>query len=430
MQSRRELLFKAIAGRDITELKKLIEAKVDVNYRDFYGNTALMVASLGGHIEIARLLVEAGAVVNAQHDNGLASLMYVSVLPHQYQDVAKFLIEAGADVNAKDNEGRHSLDMASYRGHKDIVQLLIEAGANVNAQTDMGNTALIIASEYGHAEVAQLLLEAGADVNTQGNTGFTALMFAAEHGHTEVAQLLLEEGADVNTQSNEGFTALMLASVNRYPEITKLLIGEGADVSIRDNNNWTALMYAIKEKHTEITQLLIPSNLKFGKDQTLIHVYSGAVFEEKIGDLKRINASQLDDVGEEVGVEYKYKSDFYEMYLTVYVYPTRAGTATKDCIRKHYQYTKNAIFVAKEDVNLVFEQEDVFNFPSGNRFGMFAGFNLEMKNEKNMSFLYLFGEKEWFIKFRISSPTTEHVQEDVSNAITNIVSSFDYSTIN
>ena len=48
---------------------------------------------------------------------------------HGYLDVAKLLIEGGADVNAQSNNGNTALMLASIREHTEVAKLLIEAGA-------------------------------------------------------------------------------------------------------------------------------------------------------------------------------------------------------------------------------------------------------------------------------------------------------------
>lgn len=81
-------------------------------------------------------------------------------------DVARLLLNAGADVNATDKYGSTALVSASSAGHADIVKLLIAAGANVNMKTTGtygGETALMAASENGRTEIVRSLLEAGAD---------------------------------------------------------------------------------------------------------------------------------------------------------------------------------------------------------------------------------------------------------------------------
>ena len=74
-------------------VRELLEAGVDMEARDFYGNTALIMAS-----------------------------------SHGYPDVVRVLLEAGADKEAKNNNGYTALTAASRYGHRDVVQLLLEAG--------------------------------------------------------------------------------------------------------------------------------------------------------------------------------------------------------------------------------------------------------------------------------------------------------------
>ena len=139
--------------------KLLIDAGAYVNAQDYYGDTALMLASGGGHPEIVKLLIEAGADVNAvtiaivggysrrtifggyvhkdwETLGGYTALMAASEMGHI--DIVKLLIEAGANVNAMteegtmfavDDAGLTALMYASREGHIDIVKLLIEAGA-------------------------------------------------------------------------------------------------------------------------------------------------------------------------------------------------------------------------------------------------------------------------------------------------------------
>jgi hypothetical protein len=90
-----------------------------------------------------------------------------------YLEIAQLLIEAGANVNAaKTDDGTTALMLASEKGHLEIAQLLVERGANVNAATtDTGETALMMASGT-YLEIVRLLLNNGADkavVNNQGS---------------------------------------------------------------------------------------------------------------------------------------------------------------------------------------------------------------------------------------------------------------------
>ena len=129
-----------------------------------------------------KLLLEAGADVNAQDYWGCTALMYA-----KDAEQTKLLLEAGADINARDEDGRTVLMFAN---DAEQTKLLLEAGADVNAQTEGGKTALMCAED---AEQTKLLLEAGADINARDEDGYTALMCAQ---NAEQAKLLLEAGAD------------------------------------------------------------------------------------------------------------------------------------------------------------------------------------------------------------------------------------------
>ena len=80
---------------------------------------------------------------------------------------ARVLIEAGADVNAKTDGGWTRLHSSVKNGHLEGVRALIVAGADVNAKTDYGWTPLHESAKNGHLDIAKALIEAGADVNAK-----------------------------------------------------------------------------------------------------------------------------------------------------------------------------------------------------------------------------------------------------------------------
>ena len=75
-----------------------------------------MAAAFWGYLDIARLLVEKGADVDARDDTGVTALMNAAW--DQRLELVEFLIEKGADVNARDQDGKTALMWTVTRCHK------------------------------------------------------------------------------------------------------------------------------------------------------------------------------------------------------------------------------------------------------------------------------------------------------------------------
>ena len=190
-------LLSAARRHDLCIIRVLLEYGANVHATGVDGSTALSLAcdnASDDDVEIVQELIRAGVSVNRCRVNGLSPLMLAARRGNS--NIAKVLLQHGANVDAVcDDEGSSALLYASVRGHKDIVRALIDAGANVNvAQKKDGYTALMLAALHAHADVVETLIRGGADVNAQcPDTRITALWLA--NGHETIIKALTRAGA-------------------------------------------------------------------------------------------------------------------------------------------------------------------------------------------------------------------------------------------
>ena len=90
-------------------------------------------------------------------------------------DIAELLLQAGARAELVRDDGVSALLSAAYQGHLEIARLLLKARADKNSARDDGTTPLMVASYHGHPAVVRLLLEAGAE-DKADLAGTTALL--------------------------------------------------------------------------------------------------------------------------------------------------------------------------------------------------------------------------------------------------------------
>lgn len=262
---------------DVPGVKRLLSQKADVNAAGGDGMTALHWAASEQNLEIARLLVAAGADVNRETRLQHMTPLHLAAAAGN-RELAELLIEAKADVNAVNDLGTTPLMQAAASGDVNLIEALLGHGAAVDArEIARGQTALMFAAGLDRAEAVRLLAAHGADldatskvtmakpelVDEDGNAlpensrkpktegtgmgGLTALHYAAREGFLDTARALLEAGANVNQPSPlDNGTALILALSNGHFDLADYLLSKGADPNIA-NADGLAAVYALIE---------------------------------------------------------------------------------------------------------------------------------------------------------------------------------------
>ena len=161
---RRPDAFEAAALGDVDTLRAALDAEPGVvTAYSADGWTALHLAGFFGSVPAVRLLLERGANVNAWSLNAMRNTpLHAGLsgpLPHEG---ARLLVEAGADVNARQHGGYVSLHSAATRGEVATLDLLLDRGADPDTAADDGRRPIDFARERGHAQAVARLVERGA----------------------------------------------------------------------------------------------------------------------------------------------------------------------------------------------------------------------------------------------------------------------------
>jgi uncharacterized protein len=291
----------AMAG-DKASLQSALKQKADVNAQQADGATAIQWASYRNDLEMADLLIAAGANVKTPNSDGATPLSLASINGSAAM-IAK-LIKAGADSNEKGPRGETALMYASRNGNVAALKALLDSKADVHAkETLRGTTALMWAVEQAHADAAKVLIEHGADVkaasnpDTKGNKAYLAPSVQARAASAQgaggranaagrnapppapaaarrgAAPAAAGADADIvaladaaaaefsfgrqNDKDGGGLTAMVLAARQDCLECVKVLIEAGADVNQVSHYGWTPLLTATQNRHYKLAAYLL-----------------------------------------------------------------------------------------------------------------------------------------------------------------------------
>nr|XP_055041232.1 caskin-2-like isoform X7 [Misgurnus anguillicaudatus] len=271
-------LLQAVKNGDLATTQKLLAKvkaskskllgstkRLNINYQDADGFSALHHAALTGTTELLSLLLEAQVVVDIKDSNGMRPLHYAAW--QGKADSVLMLLRAGAAVNGTSHDGQIPLHLAAQYGHYEVSEMLLQHQSNPCVLNKAKKTPLDLSCEFGRVKVAQLLLNSNmvaslleGDRKDASDSNYnTPLHLAARNGHKDVIRLLLKAGIDINRSTKAG-TALHEAALYGKTEVVRLLLDAGIDVTVRNTYNQTALdivnQFTACHASKEIKQLL------------------------------------------------------------------------------------------------------------------------------------------------------------------------------
>ena len=280
---------------EVDKVEALLLRPFDPKTRDDLGRSACHWAALAGYgeWECLSLVIEAGAEIDAEDNQGLTPLHLASEI--NQVEAVRVLLHARADINkasdsskaiprvglrdrfravrlnrsnnlrdpfdrARDIDTSHAptaLHFAAERGYLNVVRLLLESEADIDKVTKKGASSLQLALDYGQKHVAKLLLESRADAKKTTDLGSTALHLASRRGDLEMVRLLLAAGVDKDHSTQLGITALYLAAAEGHLEVVESLLVTPVNKDVITKSGLTALHAAAEGGHVEVVQLLL-----------------------------------------------------------------------------------------------------------------------------------------------------------------------------
>jgi ankyrin repeat protein len=275
-------IFQSVRSGDVTRVKALLaEDPRLANAVDANGRTLLHAAVGSGSLEMARLLLDAGALVRVGDANLRAPIHLANQLGNR--PMVELLLERGAVVDTRAIGAATPLIHASLNDNVEMARLLIERGADIDVQCNSLTTPLYFGVLNNNAAYVDDLLRAGAAVDVPDFLGRTPLMVAVRDGRAAMVESLVARGADPRRKDAYLNRSLLhVASIEGHDPVVETLVRLGLPVNEADGSGRTPLDYARRHGHATTASLLIA---KGGKQARL---NDGAVAEPAAGDAPRV----------------------------------------------------------------------------------------------------------------------------------------------
>ncbi|CAE7882834.1 mask [Symbiodinium microadriaticum] len=272
-------LLAACSGCYVDIARMLVEAGATTDSADTLGVSPLLAACRHGSLELVSLLLRARATTNIVDRDGTSPLL-VACKNNQI-GIARLLIAARAEPDISNRSGEFALLLAAdaaviaekrglggpprgesnaRRSRSELLRLLLDASADLDKTDGKGmsaRSALAVACEKGDVDVARLLLQRGAR-QKGGEWGKSPLLLACQNGHGNVVQMLLEARAALDCTHGEA-SPLLASCENGHWEVVELLLRAGVGTETSESSGISPLIAACERGRLRVVEVLLAS---------------------------------------------------------------------------------------------------------------------------------------------------------------------------
>ncbi|KDN71784.1 hypothetical protein CSUB01_02680 [Colletotrichum sublineola] len=257
---KRSALHLAVRNPNLETAKLLIDAGANLNaVTNPECFTPLHLATMGG-AQVVQLLLGKGSSITAQSRFGLTPLLSASAWGCA-PAIEALLQHRNLAEHVPHDTREQPLAMAARGGFYRSVETLLQYRADPNQPDSSGETALQYAVRAGEIDICRLLLQHGADPNfTADEKHSTPLITAVDKQFKDLVQLLVENGAAIETRETRSTlwerTPLLVATCREDPGIVEFLISKGANLEAVDKDGWSAIFASALYGRTESVRIL------------------------------------------------------------------------------------------------------------------------------------------------------------------------------
>lgn len=314
-----DALYHAIVQKQTEKIQELLAAGAAPNVPHPSQTPALHWAATYGNLEIAQILLAAGADINGIDNPTYRETALFKALRSKQTELALFLLKNGAKHQLKNQWGDTPLHLAAGHASLPLLEILKGDGLYINLRNRYGVNPLQQAAGHGDLVMVRFLLAAGADPDKKSAQGKNALvlsvgsgnpavfdylrrhsrrytsqtrleclnlaiqyhqpklvqhlldpedlnaplkqghpfLLALSFGYEPILKLFKQQGFDLNACNANGDSLLMQAVTAHWQLGVTWLLQQGADPLIRNRQDQTALVKALEKGHIQLSQLLV-----------------------------------------------------------------------------------------------------------------------------------------------------------------------------
>jgi ankyrin repeat protein len=259
-------LREAAWADDVPRARRLMARGADVNAKDDTQQSAYLVATSEGHLDLLRLTLRHGARIDDKDSWNGTGLIRAAERGHAL--VVGELLRAGIDRDHVNRIGYQALHEAVWLGedtarYATTVRVLVAGGVRLSDRSGReGLTPLGMADRRGFAGLERILTT--TTTSRRPADPDAALLRAARDGDADAAAVALRAGADIEARDERRRTALLLAATHDRVAVAQVLVAMGADPDALDDRHDTPWLVTGVTGSVAMLETLLPANPDLG----------------------------------------------------------------------------------------------------------------------------------------------------------------------